>query len=94
MEVTSVKIDKYKPKAKGTCAECSVVLDNELCIHKILVIMGDKGLFVAYPNTGVVAGEKSSKRYNDIVHPTNNSLTQSIQSKVLSAYETYTSKKS
>lgn len=89
MEVTSVKIDKYKPKDRGICAECSIVLDNSLCIHKILVVMGNKGLFIAFPNIGVIDTNKSNKRYLDIVHPINNSLTQLITNEVISVYNSY-----
>ena len=89
MLVTSVKIDKYTPKEVGICAECSVTLDNSLCIHKISVIMGEKGEFVAFPNTGNIKMFKHRKRYTDIVHPINKTLTEDITNQVLKAYHSY-----
>lgn len=89
MVVTGVKIDKYEPKDIGTCAECSVVLDDSLCIHKILVVMGEKGEFVAFPNTGCIKTYKNKKRYSDIVHPISKTLTESITRQVLETYHSY-----
>lgn len=86
MIVTNIKFDKYSPKELGTCAECSVVLDDSLCIHKVMVIKGEKGEFVAFPNTGSMKTFKNRKRYIDIVHPINKTLTEDITSKVLEAY--------
>lgn len=89
MEVTRVRIDKYEPKERGTCAECSITLDNCLCIHKIAVIMGEKGEFVAFPNTGSIKMYKHRKRYKDIVHPIDKTLTEDIANQVLEAYHRY-----
>lgn len=89
MVITGVKIDKYHPKDVGTCAECSVTLDNSLVIHKILVVSGKKGTFVAFPNTGEMKIYKNRKRYMDIVHPINKTLTESITEQVLNAYHNY-----
>lgn len=89
MVVTDVKIDKYIPKEAGTCAECTVVLDDALCIHKVLVISGKKGEFIAFPNTGNIKVYKNRKRYIDIVHPINKTLTEDITNQVLNAYYNY-----
>lgn len=89
MVVTDVKIDKYIPKEAGTCAECTVVLDDALCIHKVLVISGKKGEFIAFPNTGNIKVYKNRKRYIDIVHPINKTLTEDITNQVLNAYHNY-----
>lgn len=89
MTVTNVNIDNYEPRDIGICAECSVTLDNELCIHKVLVINGEKGEFVAYPNTGNMKLYKKRKRYEDIVHPIKKDLSEVISSEVLKAYHSY-----
>lgn len=89
MKVTKVNIDSYNPKDLGTCAEVSVVIDNSLAIHKIQVISGEKGLFVAMPNTGMTKLCNSKKRYEDIVHPVNKKLSEDISIEVLSAYNSY-----
>ena len=86
MVVTDVKIDKYTPKEAGTCAECTVVLDDALCIHKVLVISGKKGEFIAFPNTGNIKVYKNRKRYIDIVHPINSDFRAELEGAVIKAY--------
>ena len=86
MTVTKVTLDSFTPKADGTCAEASVVLDNSLVIHKVFVVNGEKGYFVAMPNTGQTKIFGSKKRYDDLVHPIDNSLSKEIDSAVLSAF--------
>lgn len=92
MVVTNITMQDISPKSQGVCGEFSVVLDDSLCIHKILVISGEKGLFIAFPNTGEMRRYQKSKRYADIVHPTNNSLRQMIQQEVLKKYDEELSK--
>lgn len=86
MEVTSITIQNISPKEKGVCAECSIVLDDSLCIHRILIVSGDKGMFIAFPNTGELKCYKNAKRYVDIVHPTHHSMRLYIQNEVLNKY--------
>lgn len=87
MVVTRATADRLTPKDEGVCAEFSVVLDNALCIHKVRVISGKSGLFVAFPNYDCIDNKSGKKRYKDVVHPISNSLRQSIQDKVLSEYD-------
>lgn len=89
MEVTSVQIDKYfDGRDFGICAECSVVLDRVLCIHKVQIIKGKKGEFVAFPNNGS-SSVNGIKKYKDIVHPISKELTDSINYEVLNAFHDY-----
>ncbi len=89
MRITKVSIDSYEPKDLGSCAEVSIVIDNAIAIHKIQVINGEKGLFVAMPNTGITKIYNSKKRYEDIVHPVNKKLSEEISNEVLSVYKSY-----
>lgn len=86
MMVTRVVTNYICPKDYGVCGEFSIVLDDELCIHKVKVISGAKGLFIAFPNSGTVKENGTSRRYDDIVHPTNNFLRQAISDEVLKTY--------
>lgn len=86
MKVTNVIVDKLSKETNGVCGEFSVVLDNSLCIHKVLVINGEKGLFVAFPHSGTKYTEDNIKRYEDVVHPINTKLRYSIQSAVINKY--------
>lgn len=94
MVVTKVSIDSYTPKSEGTCAEVSVVLDNSLVIHKCSVIKGEKGYFVAMPNTGHTRLYNNQKRYDDLVHPVSKALQAEITTVVLNEYQKFISDKS
>ena len=86
MTVTRVVTNFVKPREQGVCGEFSIILDDSLCIHKIRVIAGQKGLFIAFPNSGSSNDEAGARRYDDIVHPTNNFLRQAIADEVLKQY--------
>ena len=86
MQITKIVTNNISPKESGVCGDFSVTLDDSLCIHKILVVSGEKGLFITFPNTGEMRRFSKAKRYMDIVHPTNNSLRQYIQKEVLIKY--------
>lgn len=86
MQITKIVTNSISPKETGVCGEFSVTLDDSLCIHKILVVNGSKGLFITFPNTGEMKRFSKAKRYVDIVHPTNNTLRQYIQEEVLLKY--------
>lgn len=86
MVVTKVQIESYTPKAEGVCAEATIVLDNVLVIHKVCVINGERGYFVALPHTGQTKIVNQHKRYEDLVHPINKTLSEEITKAVLSAF--------
>ena len=86
MVVTNIITRSIEPKEHGVCGEFSITLDDSLCIHKILVINGSKGLFIAFPHAYTKEGVSDNRRFVDIVHPTENSLRQHIQTEVLTRY--------
>jgi DNA-binding cell septation regulator SpoVG len=86
MTVTAVKTNNIEPKETGICGEFTITLDDAICIHKIYVVSGDKGLFITFPNTGEMKMYKRSKRYFDIVHPTNKTIRELIEKEVLKKY--------
>ena len=92
MTVTKIVTNSVAPQDRGVCGEFTVTLDDSLCIHRVLVVRGEKGLFIAFPNCGEARRCSSSKRYVDIVHPTNNTLRQHIQDEVLKRYNEETCK--
>lgn len=89
LSVTRVKIDSYAPKSTGICAEVTVVLEDEVAIHKVSVIQGERGIFVAMPNTGVTRLVNNSRRYEDLVHPLSTELNDAISEAVLKEYNNY-----
>lgn len=87
MQVTKIVTNSLTPQQScGVCGEFTVTLDDSLCIHRVRVVNGKKGLFITFPNLGESKTGQCPKRYVDIVHPTNNSLRQHIQDEVLSRY--------
>jgi len=89
LSVTRVKIDSYEPKSTGICAEVTVVLEDEIAIHKVAVIQGERGIFVAMPNTGVTRLVNNNRRYEDLVHPLSTALNDAITEAVLKEYSIY-----
>ena len=94
MKITKVIIDEYTPQDLGTCGVATIIIDNILAVHKIRIISGEKGLFIAMPNTGEARIVDSKKKYNDIVHPISKGLNSVIVKEVLTAYNNYKPKES
>ena len=89
MEVTKVTIYDYSPQPKGVCAECSIVLDEELSIYKIQIVQGKNGLYLKFPNNGLVKFVNGKKRYKDLVRPISNELRTKISEAIFTAYADY-----
>lgn len=81
MNITDVRIRKIT-KDGSMKAVASITLDNAFVIHDIKVIEGEKGLFIAMPSRKTAEGE-----YRDIAHPISSDVRETVQSKILEAYE-------
>ena len=81
MQITDVRVRKITKEGKMK-AIVSITLDDELVIHDIKVIEGDKGLFIAMPSKKALDGE-----YRDIAHPINSGTRERIQSTILARYQ-------
>lgn len=81
MQITDVRVRKITKEGKMR-AVVSITLDDELVIHDIKLIEGDKGLFIAMPSKKASDGE-----YRDIAHPINSRTRERIQTVILEAYE-------
>lgn len=86
MRITAIKTNSIEPKESGICGEFTITLEDAICIHKIYVVRGEKGLFITFPNTGEMKMYKRSKRFYDIVHPTNKTVRDLIEGEVLKRY--------
>ena len=80
MQITDVRVRKITKEGKMK-AVVSITLDDELVIHDIKVIEGDKGLFIAMPSKKAADGE-----YRDIAHPINSGTRDRIQRIILDKY--------
>ena len=63
-------------------AVASITIDDEMVVHDIKIIEGDRGLFIAMPSKKGANGE-----YRDIAHPINSGTRERIQNSVLAEYE-------
>jgi len=81
MKITDVRVRKLTKEGKLK-AVVSVTFDDELVVHDIKVIDGDKGLFIAMPSRKSSDGE-----YRDIAHPINAAVREMLQSTILEKYE-------
>ena len=81
MQITDVRVRKITKEGKMK-AVVSITLDDELVIHDIKVIEGDKGLFIAMPSRKAADGE-----YRDIAHPINSDTRERIQTLILQKYQ-------
>ena len=63
-------------------AVVSITIDDEVVVHDIKVIEGEKGLFIAMPSRRALDGE-----YRDIAHPINSATREGIQRIILEKYE-------
>ena len=81
MQITDVRVRKITKEGKMR-AIVSITIDEEFVIHDIMVIEGDKGLFIAMPSKKASDGE-----YRDIAHPINSSTREKIQGIILDRYE-------
>lgn len=87
MNITSIRVDTYTPKDSGVCAEVTVELDNQVAIHKIRVVNGSKGLFVAMPNLGNFFTNRDGKKHViDIVHPITREFQEELDRQILEVY--------
>jgi stage V sporulation protein G len=81
MTVTDVRVRKVDTEGKMR-AVVSITIDDEIVIHDIKVIEGERGLFIAMPSKKGANGE-----FRDIAHPINSDTRAKLQSLILEAYE-------
>jgi len=80
MTVTDVRVRKIDNEGKMR-AVASITIDDELVVHDIKIIEGDRGLFIAMPSKKGANGE-----YRDIAHPINSETRARLQELILDAY--------
>ena len=82
MKISDIKFRKSLENG-NLKAIASLTIDGCIAVHELKVIQTDH-LFVAMPSR-----KDESGNYHDIVHPTNESSRNLIESAVLSAYKIY-----
>ena len=81
MQITDVRIRRVEKEGKMK-AVVSITIDEEVVVHDIKIIEGEKGLFIAMPSRKAADGE-----YRDIAHPINSGTRERIQKLILEKYE-------
>ena len=82
MEITEVKIfPVHEDKLK---AYATIVLEHCFVIRDLKVIQGTGGLFVAMPSK-----KRPDGTYKDIAHPLNQEMRETLERKVLEAYDAH-----
>ena len=81
MQITDVRLRKITKEGKLK-AVASITLDNEMVVHDIKIIEGEKGMFIAMPSKKSLDGT-----FRDIVHPINTETRERFQEVILRRYE-------
>lgn len=80
MEITEVKV--FPVNEEKLKAFVTITLDDCFIVRDLKIIKGLKGLFVAMPSK-----KRKDGAFRDIAHPLNNETRQTIETKIISAYE-------
>jgi stage V sporulation protein G len=81
MEITDIRIRRVDADGKLK-AYVTVTFDDCFVVHNVKVIEGKSGTFIAMPSRKTKTGE-----YKDVAHPINSEFRQTLQQKILEAYE-------
>ena len=84
MKVTDVKVYPVKKEGSKIKAMCQVTFDEVFVVKGIKLIKGDKGLFIAMPNSKSTNGE-----YYDICFPLSASFRKEIQDAIIEEAKNY-----
>ena len=82
MEITDIKVRKLFDEGPMK-AIVSVTFDSQLAVHDIKVINARDKFFIVMPSR-----KNPDDTYRDIVHPINAQFRSTLESAVISAYET------
>ncbi|MBQ3273803.1 MAG: septation regulator SpoVG [Christensenellaceae bacterium] len=80
MEITDIRVRKIDSEGKMR-AVVSVTFDDMFVVHDMKIIEGENGLFIAMPSRKTPSGE-----YKDITHPINPQTRETLQAKIIEAY--------
>lgn len=81
MEITNISVNKIEKENSRLRGMATIILDDQLAIHNIRIIEGDRGLFIAMPSR-----KTDEDKYEDIVHPITNDFRNKVQDIILEKY--------
>lgn|GEM_PF-2859054 len=80
-----VSVSPYQKEESNLRGFASVTVDNVLSIHGIQIVEGEKGLFIAMPQSSKV-NEEGKKIYSDLIYPTTAETRKALSEAVLETY--------
>ncbi len=82
MNITDIRVRIVNNSNDKLKAVASITIDDELVVHDIKIINGEKGYFLSMPSRKTSEGE-----FKDIVHPIKTQVREELKEKILKAYE-------
>ena len=82
MQITNVSINKIEKEDSKLRGMATIILDDQIAIHNIRIIEGNRGLFIAMPSRKI-----DDDKYEDIVHPITNDFRNKTQDIILKQYK-------
>lgn len=82
MNITDIRVRIVNNNNDKLKAVASITIDDELVVHDIKIINGDKGYFLSMPSRKTAEGE-----FKDIVHPIKTQVREQLKEQILKAYE-------
>lgn len=81
MEITDIRVKPVEGDRKLK-AWVSVTFDDVFVVHNLKVIEGQNGVFVAMPSRLTKTGE-----FKDVAHPITSNFRETLENRVISAYQ-------
>ena len=82
MKITDIRVRIVNNNNDKLKAVASITIDDELVVHDIKIINGEKGYFLSMPSRKTSEGE-----FKDIVHPIKTEVREALKAQILKAYE-------
>ena len=82
LNITDIRVRIVNNNNDKLKAVASITIDDELVVHDIKIINGDKGYFLSMPSRKTAEGE-----FKDIVHPIKTEVREQLKEQILKAYE-------
>ena len=82
LKITDIRVRIVNNNNDKLKAVASITIDDELVVHDIKIINGDKGYFLSMPSRKTAEGE-----FKDIVHPIKTEVREQLKEQILKAYE-------
>ena len=95
MRITDIRFRKLSEERVNNklLGVVSVTFDEEIVIHDIKIIDGEKGPFISMPSTSKVDPKTGEKSFRDVAHPIKSTTRAYLQREILSAYEIWMEEK-